>query len=98
MKNFEWVINHMKETIDLRLCGVGDILLGKHGSIFLYGGEDGFDVYNHRVVFIEPNPGHSGSRTNDGYVFNINRDPADYDIIKIVHKGGNNYEKIRLLL
>jgi len=98
MKNFEWVTNLMEETIDLRLCGVGDILLGKHGSIFLYEGEVGFDVYNHRVVYIEPNPGYSGSRTNDGYAFNVARNPGDYDIIKIIHKGGDNYEKIRLLL
>ena len=71
-------------TIDLRECKPGDILLSKHGYIFIYVGPNiNNTYYPHEVKY--PN-GSRGTRTDEGFTY-MNpemRLEMDEDIVEIL--------------
>ncbi len=71
--------------VDLRTCKPGDKLRSCHGMILEYVGLYGPTnlPYRHRIKYPD---GSLGSRTDDGYVFSVNRLPEDHDIVEIIPK------------
>jgi hypothetical protein len=81
---------------DLRKCKKGDILISSHGAKLEYIAPTPYGHYtylDHVVRYIEDKDGKSlgkdnyGTRTNDGFVFALNRkSETDHDIIKIIEQ------------
>ena len=70
-------------NVDLRTCCKGDILISALGSKLRYIQESSGN-YDHLVEYLEEGRG-QGTRTHDGYVFEMNRKPEiDHDIVKII--------------
>lgn len=67
-------------SFDMNLCVKGDKLISCHGDIFIYDGLNDCPcgIYNHRVIY--PN-GTTGTRDDDGQVFQKNKLPEDHDIV-----------------
>lgn len=86
----------MKENIDLRTCKEGDILISSQGAILKYISPTPYKhyVYLEHVVQHLMTPdgeltsnGSLGTRTHDGFVFRLSREPnIDHDIVKIIKK------------
>jgi len=82
--------------INLNNCKKGDKLISSQGSELEYVSKTPWKHYtylDHVVRYVKDKEGKKeprgnyGTRTNDGYVFAINRIPqTDHDIIKIIKK------------
>ena len=91
-------MNH-KEKIDLSKCKQGDILISSQGATLEYVSPTPWKYYtylDHVVKYVKDKYGNSmgkdnyGTRTNDGFVFSVNRKPEiDHDIIQVI----SNLEK-----
>lgn len=69
-------------SVDLRKCKPGDKLQTRHGTVMEYVElETSNRSYPHIVKY--PN-GARGTRTDDGFVFRVNRHPDDEDIVEIM--------------
>ena len=78
-------------TVDLTQAKPGDFLISKHGMVFIYEKYLESLAYPHMVRYPKyvhegtvMNVGASGSRTNDGQVFDNNNLPEDHDIVMII--------------
>jgi hypothetical protein len=75
----------MEQTIDLRNCKKGDILISKHGTKLRYlKALPENSYYSHEVEYLVKGLG-NGTRNHDGSVFRKNKRPEDEDIVKILH-------------
>jgi len=84
----------MEQTIDLRTCKKGDILISSQGSKLMYISPTPYENYtylDHVVKYVEDKNGKPypeecyGTRTHDGFVYANKRVPeTDHDIIEIV--------------
>lgn len=80
--------------VDLRNCKPGDLLLGRQGSILEYVAptpHNGLTYLDHVVRYVKRpdgslhGKGAYGTRTDDGYVFKMNRMPEeDEDIVEVL--------------
>lgn len=83
-------------NIDLSKCKKGDVLLSSQGAKLEYISLTpwkGYEYLDHVVRYISDKNGvkfgkaNYGTRTNDGFVFAMNRIPeTDHDIVEIVSK------------
>lgn len=79
-------------SIDLRTCKRGDILISSQGAklVYLRPTQDN-EYLDHYVQYAEMPDGTKpkdsfGTRTHDGYVFKNKRIPeTDHDIVEIIH-------------
>lgn len=71
-------------TINLRKCKLGDLLISRHGMILTYQGKSGSAFYPHDVQYPT---GEKGTRCDDGFVFAKNRLHSDHDIVAVIRKG-----------
>ena len=88
-------MENINNTVDLSQCKEGDILISRHGAKLEYVSPTpwGFFTYlDHVVRYVEDAEGNKygdgiyGTRTNDGFVFQNNRNPeTDHDIVKILN-------------
>ena len=87
MENFKPHPNLGK--VDLSTCEKGDILISSHGEELIYVAPTPYEHYtylDHVVEYKDKTKGR-GTRTNDGYVFAMNRMPwDDHDIVEIIKK------------
>ena len=63
---------------DMNQCGVGDLLVYKHGMILIYEGRSGDINYPHKVRYPD---GGRGTRCDDGSVYRNNKWDTDHDIV-----------------
>lgn len=85
----------MKNKVDLSKCKKGDTLISYLGAELEYVSRTPWKQYtylDHVVKYIKDKDGVSfgenvyGTRTNDGYVFKLNRTPeTDHDIVNVIH-------------
>lgn len=83
----------MENTIDLRTCEKGDILISSLGATLKYiRPTKDHEYLDHYVQYIRYADGTKpkkcfGTRTHDGFVFKKKRIPeTDHDIVKIIKK------------
>jgi hypothetical protein len=79
--------------VDLRTCEPGDTLISALGAKLKYVGQtDKYSFYDHVVEYLEMDGKPckdmgTGTRTHDGYVMRMNRQPdIDHDIVEIIKK------------
>jgi len=65
-------------SFDMNQCKIGDLIVSKHGMIFVYEGKSGQTEYPHQVRYPD---GGRGTRYDDGSVFRLNKRDTDHDII-----------------
>lgn len=68
---------------NMKQCKPGDKLISCHGLILTYVGPSTSDRYPHKVKYPDEiyEKNSYGTRTDEGYVFVVNRLPEDHDIV-----------------
>jgi hypothetical protein len=102
MNGIGWIDEHVKKMVDLRDCALGDILIGRYGSIQVYikPTDEDCDYYDHMVGFLYT-PGGSylstnciGSRTHGGHVNKQGRWNTDDNVEEIIKMGTDKHTEM----